>query len=124
MTAELNGIAQVAIPAKDINRAVSFYRDQLGMPVLMSLPTMAFLQSGEVRVYLDANPGSGSPGGYSHLYFRTGDIERAHAGFKERGIAIHEAPRVIGSLADHDVWLMWIRDSESNLIGIMEDRRK
>jgi hypothetical protein len=27
-------------------------------------------------------------------------------------------------MPDHDLWLMWIKDSEGNLLGVMEERRK
>jgi len=27
-------------------------------------------------------------------------------------------------MPDHDLWLMWIKDSEGNLLGIMEERRR
>ncbi|PYT76247.1 MAG: hypothetical protein DMG40_26535 [Acidobacteria bacterium] len=57
------------------------------------------------------------------MHFRATDVERAHSDFKDRGVSIHQEPRIIASLPDRDVWLMWIRDSESNLLGIMEERR-
>ena len=124
MSGILNGVLQIAIPAKDINRATTFYRDTLGMTLLMSPPNIAFLDCGGVRIYLDANPGVKEPGGNSLVYFRTENMETAHAQFKERGVEIHQAPVIIAKLPDRDVWLMWIRDSESNLLGVMEERKR
>jgi len=121
---ELNGVMQIAIPAKDIDRATAFYRDTLGFALLMNGPKMAFLECGGIRIYLDANPGGTESGGNSLVYFRATNIERAHASFKKSGVVIHQVPHVIASLPDRDVWLMWIRDSESNLLGIMEERPK
>lgn len=124
MSGILNGVIQIAIPAKDINRATAFYRDTLGMTLLMNPPNMAFLDCGGIRIYLDANPGVAEAGGNSLIYFRTDDMDRAQSTLKEKGVAIHQAPAIIAKLPDRDVWLMWIRDSESNLLGIMEERRK
>lgn len=124
MPAILTGITQIAIPAKDIERATAFYRDTLGMTFLFNAPNMAFLDCGGIRVYLDANPGGKDSGGNSLIYFKTGDIEGAHAELKEKGTAIHQAPGIIAKLPDRDVWLMWIRDSEGSLLGIMEERKK
>jgi len=36
MPSELNGVLQVAIPAKDIARATAFYRHALGLQFLMN----------------------------------------------------------------------------------------
>lgn len=124
MPAELTGILQVAIPVKEIERATAFYRDALGLQFLMAGPNMAFFACGGTRIYLDANPGVVEAGGNSLIYFRAADIESAHASLQEQSVAIHQDPRVIASLPDRDVWLMWIRDSESNLLGIMEERPK
>lgn len=120
---ELNGVIQIAIPARDIDRATAFYRDTLGLGVLMKGPNMSFLECGAIRIYLDANPRD-TAGGNSLVYFRATNIEHAHAALKGSGVTIHQEPHVIASLTDRDVWLMWIRDSESNLLGIMEERPK
>lgn len=122
MERELTGIVQVAIPAKDIERATAFYGEKLGMQFLMKFPGMAFFDCGGTRIYVDANPGNAEAGGNSMVYFRAADIDRAHAAFKERGVEIHEAPKVIARLPGREVWLMWIRDSESNLLGVMQEK--
>ena len=120
----LTGILQVAIIAKDIERATSFYRDKVGLRFLFNAPNMAFFECGGVRIYIDANPGSSHGPGYSSIYFRTDDIQAAHRTFKERGVSIHQEPGIIARLPDRDVWLMWIRDSEDNLVGVMHEAVK
>ena len=124
MASELTGVMQLAIPARDIERATAFYRDKLALQLLMNGPNMAFLDCGGIRIYLDANPGTVEAGKNSMIYFRTGNVEQAHAAFRQRGVAIHQSPHIIATLPDRDVWLMWIRDSEENLLGVMEERRK
>ena len=126
MAVQLEAILQIAIPAKDIDRATAFYRDTLEIPLLFTGPNMAFFNCGGVRLYVDANKIDGDfpAGANSFVYFRTADIERQHAELKERKVQIHRKPHLIAALADRDVWLMWIRDTEGNLLGLMEERRK
>ena len=124
MASELTGILQLGLPVKDLARATGFYRDTLGLQLFMNGPNMAFLNCGGVRIYLDANPGTVEAGKNSLIYFRTDNIDRAHSSLKERGATIFQSPNLIASLADRDVWLMWIRDTEENLLGVMEERRK
>jgi methylmalonyl-CoA/ethylmalonyl-CoA epimerase len=122
MAGELTGVIQIGIPAKDIERATAFYRDVLGMQLLMTPPNMAFLNCGGIRIYLDTR-GPLAAGGNSLVYFQTDDIDAVHVRLKERGVLIDQEPHLIAKLPDRDVWLMEIRDSESNLLGIMEERR-
>src|ERR1700722_15664354 len=58
MSSSLTGILQVAITVKEIERATAFYRDVLGLPLLMSAPNMAFFHCGRVRLYLSCGGGS------------------------------------------------------------------
>jgi catechol 2,3-dioxygenase-like lactoylglutathione lyase family enzyme len=124
MPAELTGVTQIGISVRDIDRATAFYRDTLGLPLLMNSPNMAFLDCGGVRLYLDGNPGSAEAGGNFLIYLRTSNIDQAHASLQQQGVDVHKEPHTIAKLPDRDILLMWIRDSESNLLGIMEERRK
>jgi len=122
MGTSLTGILQVAITVKEIDRATSFYRDVLGMPLLMKAPNMAFFNCGGVRLYLQGQ-GSEHAGSNPFLYFKTLDIAGFLADSKAKNVSIHQEPQVIARMPDHDLWLMWIKDSEGNLLGIMEERR-
>lgn len=126
MPAELTGVTQIAIRATDIERATAFYRDTLGMPLLMNAPNMAFLDCAGIRIYLDATAqnaqSTADAAGNSLIYFCTPDIERTRESLKQQGATIHQPPHIIAKLPDREIWLMWIRDSESNLLGIMEER--
>ena len=50
----ISGIGQIHITVRDIDRAVAFYRDTLGLPLLFQVPgrDMAFFDCGGVRLYL------------------------------------------------------------------------
>jgi predicted enzyme related to lactoylglutathione lyase len=124
MTATLTGVLQIAITAKDIDRAAAFYRDSLCLPLLMTAPNMAFFNCGGVRLYLSGAQGSDHNVSSSFIYFRTPDIDAFLADAKSKNVTIHQEPQIIARMPDHDLWLMWIKDSEGNLLGIMEERRK
>ena len=119
----LTGILQIAITVKEIDRATAFYRDALGLPILMTAPNMAFFNCGGVRLYLSSGQAAEHTEG-SFLYFRTPDINAFLAEAKVRNIPIHQEPNVIARMPDHDLWLMWIKDSDGNLLGVMEERRR
>jgi methylmalonyl-CoA/ethylmalonyl-CoA epimerase len=123
MNASLAGILQIALNVKEIERATSFYRDVLGLKLLMAAPNMAFFDCGGVRLYLSTGQGSDHTSSGSFIYFKTLDIDALLADAKTKNVLIHQEPQIIARMPDHDLWLMWIKDSEGNLLGIMEERR-
>jgi methylmalonyl-CoA/ethylmalonyl-CoA epimerase len=123
-SAQLTGILQIAITVKDIGRATAFYRDVLGLRLLMEAPSMAFFDCGGVRLYLASGEGTEHQGASSCVYFRANDVSGLLGALKEKGVSIHQEPQILARMPDHDLWLMWIHDSEGNLLGVMEERRR
>jgi methylmalonyl-CoA/ethylmalonyl-CoA epimerase len=123
MSASLAGILQIALTVKEIERATAFYRDVLGLKLLMVAPNMAFFDCGGVRLYFSIGQGSDHSSSGSFIYFKTLDINALLADAKTKNVLIHQEPQIIARMPDHDLWLMWIKDSEGNLLGIMEERR-
>ena len=124
MSASISGILQIAVSVQDIDRATAFYRDVLGLRLLFNAPNMAFFDCGGIRLYLAAGEGAEQHGASSHIYFRSADVASLAVTLKEKGVAIHREPHIIARMPDHDLWLLWIRDSEANLLGVMEERKR
>src|SRR5271168_251726 len=87
-TGEGIGIArlgQVAINAKDVDRAAAFYREKLGLKLLFKAPPqLAFFDCGGVRLMLDHAEKPEHDHLSSVLYFSVPDIQSAHGKLKER----------------------------------------
>ena len=60
----------------------------------------------------------------SYLYFRTTDLPALREALYGKGVTFHQEPQMLARMPDHDLWLMWIRDSETNLLGLMEERKR
>ncbi|HLZ13289.1 MAG TPA: VOC family protein [Candidatus Acidoferrum sp.] len=120
---QIAGILQIAIPVRDIARATAFYRDALGLRFLFAAPNMAFFDCAGVRLYLDANGAYQSAGPNQFIYFRTADIHAQPFALKAKNVVIHREPHVIARMPGSEIWLMWIRDSEGNLLALMEERK-
>src|SRR4030065_750207 len=87
----LSTIGQIAVEIKDLDRAVQFYRDRLGMTFLFQAPPgLAFFDAGGVRLWL-SGPESES-GGPSVLYFKVDDMQQATAGCRSRGVPFTDEP--------------------------------
>ena len=125
MTVEerLSRIHQISMRAHDVNRAVAFYRDTLGLPFLFAAPPrLAFFDCNGVRLMLSTpEPGFDHPG--SVLYFAVEDIGRMHETLTARGVAFTTEPHKIATLADREVWLADFRDTEGNVLALMSEPR-
>jgi methylmalonyl-CoA/ethylmalonyl-CoA epimerase len=119
----LGRIHQIAQPVHDIDRAVAFYRDTLGLPFLFAAPpSLAFFDCDGVRLMLSPpSPGHDHPG--SVLYFAVDDIQAAHDALAARGVAFSDPPRKIATLPDREVWLAAFADTEGNSLAVMSEPR-
>ena len=119
----LSRIHQIAMRAHDIDRAIRFYRDVLGIPFLFSAPpSLAFFDCAGVRLMLSApEAGFDHPG--SVLYFAVDDIQQSHAALASRGVVFRTTPHKIATLTDREVWLADFTDSEENVLALMSEPR-
>lgn len=118
----LHRIRQIAITVQDIERAVHFYRDTLGMTLLFQAePGLAFFDCDGVRLMLSRPEGIGDEQRTSILYYAVDDIQRAHGTLAARGVPFIDTPHCVARLADREVWLAIARDSEDNLFGLMSE---
>jgi methylmalonyl-CoA/ethylmalonyl-CoA epimerase len=110
---------QVAIRVHDLNRATAFYRDVLGLPHLFTAgEKLAFFDCGGTRLMLSKpeKPEFDHPA--SILYFKVPDIHAAHARLVERKVRIEDAPHLVAKMGKYDLWMLFLRDSEDNLLGL------
>ena len=76
----LNQIGQIALNAEDLDRAVAFYRDVLGLAFLFSTGSLACFQCGEVRLMLSLPEQAGDERHSSILYYHVPDIQAVCSG--------------------------------------------
>lgn len=117
-------IGQIAIVVRDVDRALTFYRDVLGLKFLFSAgPKLAFLTDGSLRLMVSAPEGDRVPLDNSVLYFTATDVEATYEAMVGRGATAERAPHLIAKLPDHDLWIGFLRDPDGNLVGLMEEKR-
>jgi methylmalonyl-CoA/ethylmalonyl-CoA epimerase len=115
-------LGQVAINAKDVDRAAAFYQEKLGLKLLFKAPPgLAFFDCGGVRLMLSRaeKPEFDHPS--SVLYFAVPDIQAAFGKLKESGVQFEDEPHLIVKMPTHDLWMAFFRDSEGNLLALMSE---
>jgi methylmalonyl-CoA/ethylmalonyl-CoA epimerase len=119
----LGEIGQIAVPVTDVDRAIAFYRDTLGMRFLFRAPPgLGFFDCAGVRLMLDG-PDRESAGRGSVIYYRVADLQSAFATLSARGVAFETKPHLVAKLPDHELWMAFFRDPDGNLLALMSEVR-
>ncbi|MFC7595796.1 VOC family protein [Terrabacter sp. GCM10028922] len=119
------GLVQIAQHADDLGRASAFYADLLGAQPLATYdpPGLVFFDLDGVRLLLDR----GAPSALHYL--RVDDIDATVERLRASGVSVEAEPHVIFSHeddtlgpADTDEWMAFVKDSEGNVVGLVEQR--
>jgi methylmalonyl-CoA/ethylmalonyl-CoA epimerase len=116
----LSVIEQIAVNAHDIERAIEFYRDKLGMKHLFSVPpNLAFFDCNGIRLMLSLPAKTEFDHPSSIIYFNVEDIQEAYQTLSGRGVQFDEKPIFVADMGTYDLWIGSFRDSENNLLALM-----
>ena len=117
----LGTIGQISMNAKDVDRAIAFYRDTLKLPFLFRFGDLSFFNCDGVRLMVGKaeKPEFDHPG--SVLYFKVPDIGAAHRELTGRGVAFEGDPHLIARMPDHELWMAFFTDSEGNTLALMSE---
>ena len=115
-------IRQIAIVCQDMARARAFYKETLRLPHLFDAgPSLSFFDCAGVRLMLA--PPEGEVRGTPAIYFLVTGIEETTEALTGRGVTFLRGPHMIARMPDHELWLAEFRDSENNVLALMEERR-
>lgn len=121
----LDRIHQIAVYARDLDEAISFYQDTLGAMFLEKYdpPGIAFLDFSGVRVLLEKT------GPKSRLYFWVNDIDSAFAELRSKGIDFTSEPQLVhrddaGVFGEpgSEEWMAFFSDPSGNVLALATQR--
>ena len=120
-------LVQIAQHVDDLERATGFYADLLGAGPAATYdpPGLVFFDLDGVRLMLerDAPPAT--------IYLRVPDVRAVVDRLREAGARVETEPHLIFAHEDDTLgpagteeWQAFVRDSEGNLVGLVEHRRR
>ena len=120
----LSDIGQIGLTVSDLEKAVAFYRDTLGLKHLFSAPPgLAFFDVGNVRLMLSCPEKPDSERFRSALYFKVADIKATRDALASRGVTFEAEPHRVAKMPDHELWMAFFRDADRNLLALMCEQR-
>ena len=120
----LDALGQIQVPVQDLTRAVSFYKEQLGLSFLFQVERMAFFDCDGLRLMLGLPESEAYDHPSSILYFRVDDIEDSQQALQSNGVAFMGDPHLVAKMPDHDLWMSFFQDSEGNTMALMSEREQ
>ena len=122
--AGLTNIGQVSIPVKEIELAIEFYRDTLGMEYLFQVPNMAFFECEGIRILLAIPEDGDSAQRASIIYFIVAGIHAATDALRDRGVVFTSDRHLVTEMPDHDLWMSFFQDPDQNTLALMSEVAK
>ena len=119
------GLVQIAQRATDLERATAWYSQLFGSGPTASFdpPGLVFFDLDGVRLLLDRVAPS------ALHYYRVDDMEATLTRLRDAGVEVDTEPHVIFIHEDDtlgpagtDEWMAFVKDSEGNLVGLVEHR--
>lgn len=120
--ATIGRVGQVSREVKDVERAVAWFRDVLGLPLLGHYGNIALFDLAGVRLFLSRLE-DGNAAGNSIIYFQVDDIDAAHAELASRGVSFRRAPHMIHRHPSGvEEWMAFFEDVDGGLLALMAQK--
>lgn len=119
MSIGLHGVRQIAIAVEDLDRAVTFYADTLGVELQFRNEKLAFFDAGGVRLLLAARSENDAEG--IVLYYEVEDVFAATDTLRDAGVVIEKEPACLARMAGRAMWVAFFRDSEGALTALIAE---
>ena len=118
-------MGQLLIPVENLERAIAYYRDTLGLKFLFAAPPqMSFFQAGSVRLLVGVPEGTQARQRGSQVYFKVPDIHAVFRTLKQRGVTFPGEPHVVHRTDTMELWLTEFRDPDGNQLALMSEVTK
>jgi predicted enzyme related to lactoylglutathione lyase len=114
-------------PARDLERARRFYEDKVGLKPQQEIAggiVYAFANGTEAFLYLTPNAGTSQA---SQAFWQVDDVDAEIAELKSRGVVFETYPDMpgerspSGAITAGGAKAAWFKDSEGNILAIIQD---
>ena len=117
MTAiQLSRITAVMLGVRDLAQSIAFYKDKLGLKMIMQEPSLALLDCGGVMLGLSRGHVNlaAHVAGATEVVFAVESVRGAHQALKETGIVFMSEPRQ----ATPKEWVAHFKDPDGHILSI------
>lgn len=114
-------VGQISIPVQQLETAIHFYKELLGLPLLFNTDTMAFFDCQGLRLMLSLPEKEQYAHASSVIYFQVEDIHGAYEELTKKGVSFVDQPHVVAKMNNTETWMVFFTDTEKNTHALMSE---
>jgi catechol 2,3-dioxygenase-like lactoylglutathione lyase family enzyme len=112
---QLSRIAAIMLGVRDLPAAIGFYKDKLGLKLIMQEPALALLQCGNILLGLSPRHMNAAPLAEAvEVSFGVDNLRDTHKALGENGVAFLSEPRQVTPTD----WAVHFRDVDGHLLSL------
>ena len=113
---QLSQISAIMLGVRDLPQALAFYKEKLGLKVIMQEPQQALLQCGTVMLGLSRGHAHAAPhvAGATEVVFQAEGVRAAHEALTAHGVPFATEPHQVTPAE----WVAHFRDPDGHLLSI------
>ncbi|HDR3488243.1 TPA: VOC family protein, partial [Bacillus pacificus] len=97
-------IGQIGVPVKDLNRALDFYKEKLGLSLLFNTNSMAFFECNGLRLMLTLPEKEEFALSSSVIYFEVNNIKDTYERLLGKEVTFIDEPHVVAKMGQTETW--------------------
>lgn len=121
MQSTIQKVGQIGVPVKNLDTAIHFYKEKLGLPLLFNTDTMAFFECNGLRLLLSLPEKEEFAHKSSVIYFQVKDIKEAYVELMNKGVTFIDEPHMIAKMGQTETWMTFFKDTEDNTHALMSE---
>ncbi|MGG2014806.1 VOC family protein [Bacillus sp. S10(2024)] len=120
-TTMIQKIGQIGVPVKDLDRAIHFYKDKLGLSLLFNTDSMAFFECNALRLFLSLPEKEKFAQSSSVIYFQVENIKETYEDLLSKEIIFIDEPHIVAKMGQLETWMTFFKDTEGNTHALMSE---
>lgn len=120
-TNSIQKIGQIGVPIKNVENAIAFYKEALGLPLLFSTDSMAFFECNGQRLLLALPEKEEFANSSSVIYFQVENIKDTYEELIKKGVSFIDQPHVVAKMDQIETWMTFFKDTEGNTHALMSE---
>jgi catechol 2,3-dioxygenase-like lactoylglutathione lyase family enzyme len=120
-THAIQKIGQIGVSVADLEKAIHFYKEKLGLSLLFSTESMAFFDCNGLRLLLSLPEKEAFAHSSSIIYFQVENIKETYEELMDKGVLFIGEPHVVAKMGQTETWMTFFKDTENHTHALMSD---